>query len=489
MRDLRPLFDPRSVAVLGASNDPAKWGQWIAAGALRGADRRDVWLVNRNGGEILGHRAYRSLEELPGVPELVVVSLPAAAFEDAVDASLAAGARAIVAITAGLGEVGADGKALERAVVERVRARGSRHARAQLPWRVRRGGRARRRLQPLRAGQPRDHLPERKSRTRAESSRSPVRRRHLALRVSREPGRHRGRRAGGGLCGGRAHPPHRRLLRGFPGRPCVRPRRCRGSGRGQAGAVARGRQQRGGSAGGGLPHGCAGERLGRGRRSLPCRADPAGGDAEGARRQGAGLPGTAPAPGQKGRDRRRRRRHRRRHGRPRHGSRTGAALPLGRPRRAADVDRPQHRHGQPGRPRRSRRAGLLELRARDECHSRVGGGGCRRLHRLLRRLQPDERELQRRRDRGRPCHRPGGDRERPPSADPGDVLGLTARPGAAVGGRAGLPRHRGGRRHARASRRAARDGFPGRTRDGRAGVARRERRLLPRRATCWRRPA
>ncbi len=125
MRDLRPLFDPRSVAVLGASNDPAKWGQWIAAGALRGADRRDVWLVNRNGGEILGHRAYRSLEELPGVPELVVVSLPATAFEDAVDASLAAGARAIVAITAGLGEVGADGKALERAVVERVRRAGA----------------------------------------------------------------------------------------------------------------------------------------------------------------------------------------------------------------------------------------------------------------------------------------------------------------------------------------------------------------------------
>ena len=68
MRDLRPLFDPRSLAVLGASNDPAKWGQWISAGALRGADRRDVWLVNRNGGEILGQQAFRSLAELPGCP-------------------------------------------------------------------------------------------------------------------------------------------------------------------------------------------------------------------------------------------------------------------------------------------------------------------------------------------------------------------------------------------------------------------------------------
>ena len=125
MRDLRPLFDPRSVAVLGASGDPAKWGQWVAAGALRGDHRRDVWLVNRNGGEILGQQAYRSLDELPGAPELVVVVLPAAAFESAVDASLAAGAKAIVAITAGLGELGDAEQARERAVVERVRAAGA----------------------------------------------------------------------------------------------------------------------------------------------------------------------------------------------------------------------------------------------------------------------------------------------------------------------------------------------------------------------------
>ncbi len=125
MRDLRPLFDPRSVAVLGASNDPAKWGQWVAAGALRGAHRREVWLVNRKGGEILGRPAYRSLDELPGQPELVVLVLPAAAFEQAIDAALDAGARAIVAITAGLGELGEEGVARERAAAERVRAAGA----------------------------------------------------------------------------------------------------------------------------------------------------------------------------------------------------------------------------------------------------------------------------------------------------------------------------------------------------------------------------
>ncbi|HXY80368.1 MAG TPA: acetate--CoA ligase family protein [Gaiellaceae bacterium] len=124
-RDLSSLFEPRSLAVVGASNDPAKWGQWLARGAVRGEHRRAVYLVNRSGGEVLGRPAYRSLAELPEAPELVVLGVPAAAFEETVDASLAAGARAIVAIAAGLGESGEDGLRRERSVVERVRAAGA----------------------------------------------------------------------------------------------------------------------------------------------------------------------------------------------------------------------------------------------------------------------------------------------------------------------------------------------------------------------------
>jgi acetate---CoA ligase (ADP-forming) len=124
-RDLRPLFEPESVAILGASNDPAKWGHWLARGALRGAHRREVFLVNRNGGEIFGHEAHRSMAELPRPAELVILTLPAAAFEEAVDASLAAGAKAIVAISAGLGETGPEGKRREEAVVAQVREAGA----------------------------------------------------------------------------------------------------------------------------------------------------------------------------------------------------------------------------------------------------------------------------------------------------------------------------------------------------------------------------
>jgi len=125
LRDLRPLFDPRSVAIVGASNDPAKWGNRLALGALRGEARRPVYLVNRRGGEVLGRRAYPSVADLPEPPELVVLSVPADGFEDAVDASLAAGTKALVGITTGLGETDADGRTREAAVVERVRAAGA----------------------------------------------------------------------------------------------------------------------------------------------------------------------------------------------------------------------------------------------------------------------------------------------------------------------------------------------------------------------------
>jgi acyl-CoA synthetase (NDP forming) len=124
-RDLSALFDPRSVAVVGASAVPGKWGYLLAEGALRGEGRRSVFLVNRRGGEILGRATYTSLAGLPEPPELVVLSVPASVLEEAVDGSLAAGAKALVAISAGLGEMGDEGRAREQAIVERVRAAGA----------------------------------------------------------------------------------------------------------------------------------------------------------------------------------------------------------------------------------------------------------------------------------------------------------------------------------------------------------------------------
>jgi len=99
-RPVDALFAPRSVAVLGASDDARKWGNWLARGALRGAHRRPAYLVNRRAGTVLGEAAFPSLSALPGPADLVVIAVPASGLDAAVDDALAAGARAIVAIAA-----------------------------------------------------------------------------------------------------------------------------------------------------------------------------------------------------------------------------------------------------------------------------------------------------------------------------------------------------------------------------------------------------
>ncbi|MFE5807690.1 acetate--CoA ligase family protein [Streptomyces sp. NPDC056491] len=124
-RDLTALFDPRSVAVVGASDDPAKYGHAVASQALRAPDRRPVHLVNRRGGTVLGRTAAPSLSALGEPVDLVVISVPGAGFEAAVDEALACGAKALVAITAGFAEAGPAGLARQRAIAERVRAAGA----------------------------------------------------------------------------------------------------------------------------------------------------------------------------------------------------------------------------------------------------------------------------------------------------------------------------------------------------------------------------
>ena len=108
--------DPASVAVVGASDDPSKWGHWLARGALVGDGRRAVHLVNRGGGAVLGRPTVRSLSELDEAPELVVLAVPAAHVPAVVDEALAVGVRGFVGITAGIDD----------GVIRRIREAGAR---------------------------------------------------------------------------------------------------------------------------------------------------------------------------------------------------------------------------------------------------------------------------------------------------------------------------------------------------------------------------
>lgn len=124
-RSLRAVFDPRSVAIVGASDDPRKWGHHLATSVLGDKERRPVYLVNRSSRPILGQPTFPNLSALPETPELVAVAVPALAFESVVNEALAAGTRVLVGITAGLGEKNSAAADRERQIVERVRQAGA----------------------------------------------------------------------------------------------------------------------------------------------------------------------------------------------------------------------------------------------------------------------------------------------------------------------------------------------------------------------------
>ncbi|WP_223206264.1 acetate--CoA ligase family protein [Streptomyces xanthii] len=102
MSGLGVFRDPRSVAVVGASDRPEKWGHWLARGALTGRHRRRVHLVNARGGEVLSRPCHRDLDALPEVPELVAFAVPAAALADGVARATGLGVPGLLAITAGV---------------------------------------------------------------------------------------------------------------------------------------------------------------------------------------------------------------------------------------------------------------------------------------------------------------------------------------------------------------------------------------------------
>lgn len=122
--NLDALFSPNAVAIIGASDDTRKYGNWIAVQAVTGGV--PVHLVNRTRPTVLGLPAVASVAAIGSPVDLAVIAVPAAGFEEAVDDALAGGAKAIVGISAGLGEAGEEGRAKQDRILAKVRAAGAR---------------------------------------------------------------------------------------------------------------------------------------------------------------------------------------------------------------------------------------------------------------------------------------------------------------------------------------------------------------------------
>jgi acetyl coenzyme A synthetase (ADP forming)-like protein len=123
---LRPFFQPRSVAVVGASRDPSSIGGRIIGALIASGFRGNIYPVNPKATSIASRPAYASVRELPQAPELAVITVPRDAIFGVIDDCAARGVRAVVVITAGFAEIGAEGRQLQQRLVEKIRGHGMR---------------------------------------------------------------------------------------------------------------------------------------------------------------------------------------------------------------------------------------------------------------------------------------------------------------------------------------------------------------------------
>lgn len=101
---LRPLLEPRSVAVVGVSRS-GKQGVVFLQGLLDPGFKGDIYVVNPSAGEILGVKAYPSLSALPARPDLAVLTLPAEPAIAVVREAAALGIPGCAMFTAGFNEL------------------------------------------------------------------------------------------------------------------------------------------------------------------------------------------------------------------------------------------------------------------------------------------------------------------------------------------------------------------------------------------------
>lgn len=120
---LRTLFNPDSVAVIGASRNPGKLGHVVLANLVGAGYRGKLFPVNPAGGEILGLKTYTAIGLLPHPPDLAVVVLPRKDVLPTLEELAEARVSAVCVISAGFRETGRDGFELEMRMADLARRR------------------------------------------------------------------------------------------------------------------------------------------------------------------------------------------------------------------------------------------------------------------------------------------------------------------------------------------------------------------------------
>lgn len=115
---LEKFFEPKSVAVVGASNKPGKVGYELLSNIIKGGFEGGIYPVNPKSDEVLGLKSYPDLSSIGAEVDLVIIIIPAKFVASVMKECVKLGIKSVVIITAGFKEVGAEGAALEKEILK-----------------------------------------------------------------------------------------------------------------------------------------------------------------------------------------------------------------------------------------------------------------------------------------------------------------------------------------------------------------------------------
>ncbi|HTH39425.1 MAG TPA: GNAT family N-acetyltransferase [Rhodocyclaceae bacterium] len=118
---LTPLFEPKSVAIIGASETPDSIGATLVRNMLDGDYKGKVFCVNPRHESVFGHPCYASIEQVPQKVDVAAICTRSIHVPDIVEACGKAGVKAVVVISGGFSEIGQEGLLLEKKTLEIAR--------------------------------------------------------------------------------------------------------------------------------------------------------------------------------------------------------------------------------------------------------------------------------------------------------------------------------------------------------------------------------
>jgi len=121
MRDIKNFLDPKSIALIGASDREASVGRVVLENLLISSDRRKIYPVNPNKNQILDMQSYAAVAVLPEKPDLAVICTPAATTPGIITECGKAGITSAIIISAGFREIGNEGYQREEKILKEAR--------------------------------------------------------------------------------------------------------------------------------------------------------------------------------------------------------------------------------------------------------------------------------------------------------------------------------------------------------------------------------